>query len=107
MPSAFQYGQPLDEFWHGDMRCLEARRKAYIRDVCFRAWKQADYNRIATEIGAKNALITKKSEHIDKWIDFDDPIEKIEKARAKAEQKDNNVTQHNQNMWFYNMLHNK
>ena len=98
MPSAFQYGQPLDEFWHGDMRCLEARRKAYIRDVCFRAWKQADYDRIAMEIGAKNALATKKSERIDKWIDFTDPIEKIKKANAKPN--DLSVEQHNQNMWF-------
>ena len=98
MPSAFQYGQPLDEFWHGDMRCLEARRKAYIRDVCFRAWKQADYDRIAMEIGAKNAMATKKSEHIDRWIEFTDPIEKIEKANAKPN--DLSVEQHNQNMWF-------
>ena len=80
------------------MRCLEARRKAYIRDVCFRAWKQADYDRIATEIGAKNALATKKSEHIDRWIEFTDPIEKIEKANAKPN--DLRVEQHNQNMWF-------
>lgn len=80
------------------MRCLEARRKAYIRDVCFRAWKQGDYERIATEIGAKNALATKKSEHIDRWIDFTDPIEKIEKANAKPN--DLSVEQHNQNMWF-------
>lgn len=80
------------------MRCLEARRKAYIRDVCFRAWKQADYNRIATEIGAKNAMATKKSEHIDRWIEFTDPIEKIEKAKAKPN--DLSVEQHNQNMWF-------
>lgn len=80
------------------MRCLEARRKAYIRDVCFRAWKQADYNRIAMEMGAKNALATKKSERVDRWIEFTDPIEKIEKANAKPN--DLSVEQHNQNMWF-------
>ena len=107
LPSAIQYGMPLNEFWHGDLRLLEAYRKAYIRNVCFVAWKQGDYNRIAMEIGAKNALATKKSEHIDRWIEFIDPIEKIEKAKLKEKQQDDNVTQHNQNMWFYNMLHNK
>ena len=89
---------PLNEFWHGDLRLLEAYRKAYIRVVCFRAWKQADYDRIAMEIGAKNAMATKKSEHIDRWIDFEDPIKKIEKANAKPN--DLSVEQHNQNMWF-------
>jgi hypothetical protein len=62
------------------------------------AWKQGDYNRIAMEIGAKNALATKKSERINNWIEFEDPIEKIEKANAKP--KDYSVEQHNQNMWF-------
>ena len=41
------------------------------------AWINGNYNRIATEIGARNALITKKQDHIDKWVDYIDPIERI------------------------------
>ena len=102
LPLAFQYGQPLDEFWHGDLRLLEARQKAYIRDVCFRAWKQADYNRMAVEIGAKNAMATKQSNRIQSWIDFTDPIKKIIKENKKPQ--DYAVEQHNQNVWFYNII---
>lgn len=98
---------PLNEFWHGDLRLFEAYQKAYIRHISYTAWCQGNYNRIAVEIGAKNSMITKKSDHIDKWLEFDDPIEKIVKSKAKSSQKDDNETQHIQNMWFYNMLHNK
>lgn len=85
MPSAIQYGMPLDEFWYGDMRLLEAYQKAYYRNVCFNAWKIGDYMREAVYIGAHNALATKKSEMITKWVEFTDPMEKLFKPKISKE----------------------
>ena len=78
MPSAIQYGMPLDEFWYGDMRLLDAYQKAYYRNVCFNAWKIGDYMREAVRIGASNALNKKQ---ITKWVEFKDPMEKLEKKK--------------------------
>ena len=78
-------------------------KKAYERDVAYRSWWQGAYNRFAVEIGARNALASKKTERVEKWIDFIDPITIIEKQKTK---KDNNVEHQKQQMWFYNMFHN-
>ena len=97
---------PLDEFWHGDIRLFDAYRKAYIRDVCYKAWKQGDYNRIAFEIGAKNAMATKKSEHINDWIEFKDPLEKLEKPKITNENLEQEFRKQQvlQNAWLHNIL---
>lgn len=79
MPSAIQYGIPLDAFWYGDLRLLDAYKKAYLRDVSFRAWKIGDYMCSSVYIGVHNALAAKKSELIKEWITFKDPIEKLER----------------------------
>ena len=65
---------PLDEFWHGDLRLLEAYQKAYMRNVSYNAWFNGMYVRLAVETGAKNALATKKSERINDWVEYVDPI---------------------------------
>ena len=67
----------LNQFWYGDMRLLEVYNIAYMRSTTHLAWMNGNYNRIATEIGARNALITKKQDHIDKWVDYTDPIERM------------------------------
>lgn len=82
MPSAIQYGMPLDVFWYGDIRLLEAYQKAYYRNVCFNAWKIGDYIREAVRIGASNALNKKQ---ITKWVEFKDPMEKLEKPKISKE----------------------
>lgn len=94
---------PLDEFWHGDVRLLEAYQKAYMRNVSYTAWFNGMYNRIAVEIGAKNALITKKSEHIDTWIDFVDPVIKtIDDGITKENLEEHyRVQQAEQNAWLF------
>ena len=75
------------QFWHGDMRLLEAYKKAYYRNISYNAWYNGMYNRIAVEIGAKNALATKKSERIDRWVDYNDPIENEKPKVAKDSNK--------------------
>ena len=67
----------VNEFWYADMRLLDIFYIAYSRSMTHAAWINGNYNRIATEIGARNALITKKQDHIDKWVDYIDPIERI------------------------------
>lgn len=104
LPYAFQYGLTEEQFWYGDIRLLETAKKAYERDVSYRAWWQGAYDRVAVEIGARNALASKKTERTDKWVDFVDPIENLRKLTTK---KDNNVEHHKQQMWFYGLLHNE
>lgn len=92
------------QFWHGDMRLLEAYKKAYYRNISYTAWYNGMYNRIAVEIGAKNALATKKSNHIDEWVDYKDPIEKKKKDKPKNKlehEKEFRLHQARQNAWLF------
>lgn len=91
-----------NEFWYGDTRLFLAYKKAYLRNTTYNAWLIGNYNRISVEIGAKNALMTKKSDHIDTWLPYKDPIEKMKKLHVKKEKYE--IVQHKQEMWFYNML---
>lgn len=88
---------------------LGARQKAYIRDVSFRAWKQAEYDRVATEIGAKNAMATKKKERIDEWFEWKDPIQTKSKKIITQENLESEFRQEqfNQNAWLHDMLNKK
>lgn len=96
-----------EQFWYGDIRILQAKQIAYFRNISYTAWKQGDFARIATEIGAKNALITKQSDHIDKWIEWDDPIKKMEKPQITKEnlEQEFRQSQASQNAWLRNILH--
>lgn len=78
MPSAIQFGMPLNEFWHGDMRLLEAYQTAYYRNVRYNAWCIGDYMREAVRIGVNNVLNKKQ---INKWVEFKDPMEKLKKKK--------------------------
>lgn len=93
-----------NEFWYGDTRLFLAYKKAYLRNTTYNAWLIGNYNRFSVEIGAKNALMTKKSDHIDNWLPYKDPIEKFEKIHNKKENYE--VEHRNQQMWFYNMINN-
>lgn len=95
------------QFWHGDMRLLESYRKAYIRNIHYISWCNGMYNRIAYEIGARNALASKKGDRNDKWIPFDDPIEKINKSEKPKLTKENleeefRKEQIRQQEWLFN-----
>lgn len=100
---------PLDEFWHGDMRLLEAYQIAYYRDVTYRAWVAGNYNMVAVEKGARNALATKQ-EHIDRtWVEYKDIIKKEEKTVITKEnlEEEFRKSQINQNLWLNQLLHKK
>ena len=66
---------PLDEFWHGDMRLLEAYQKAYLRDVSFNAWYQGQYNLSAFGVIMANAF-AKKGQKPAEYPKWKDPIHK-------------------------------
>lgn len=97
---------PLDEFWHGDLRLLEAYQKAYVRNVSYVAWRQAEYNRFAMEIGAKNAMATKDSGRIKDWIEWKDPVNMKRKKIITQENLDSEFLkeQKSQNAWLHNMM---
>jgi hypothetical protein len=88
-----------EQFWHGDVRLIGAYEKAYYRNLTFSAWVQGNYQMIAVEKGARNALASKK-EHIDRtWVEYIDPVEKAMKTRSKIDPK---KEQKNQEKWFFN-----
>lgn len=88
-----------EQFWYDDIRLIQSYEIKYYSDVTYRAWVQGNYDMIAVEKGARNALTTKK-EHIDrKWVDYNDPIERI---LNKMSEEDNKREQRNQENWFYN-----
>lgn len=90
------------QFWHGDMRLLEVYRKAYHRNISYTAWYHGLYGRIAVEMGAKNALAMKKSEKIEKWCDWKDPLEKVHKPKTKEQQEiEFRKQQMQQNAWLF------
>ena len=93
------------QFWHGDMRLLEAYRKAYHRDISYKAWYEGMYNRIAMEMGARNALASKKKDRIDKWLDYKDPIEqdkpKKQTKDKETQEKEFRNMQAMQNAWLF------
>lgn len=97
---------PLDEFWHGDIRLFDAYQKAYVRNVSYVAWRQAEYNRFAMEIGAKNAMATKDRERINDWIEWKDPVRTKSKAIVTKENLESEFrkSQTNQNAWLHSML---
>jgi hypothetical protein len=106
VPLAIQYGMPLDEFWHGDLRLLEAYQKAYVRNVSYVAWRQAEYNRFAMEIGAKNAMATKDSQRIKDWMEWKDPVQTKSKTIITQENLESEFrkSQFDQNAWLHNMM---
>lgn len=85
------------------MRLFEARKIAYMRNVSYIAWYQGMYNRISMEIGAKNAMATKKKDHIDEWVDYKDPCESIFKKVITKENLEEEFRrqQAEQNAWLF------
>lgn len=80
MPLAVQYGMPLDEFWHGDMRLLEVYQKAYTRNVSYTAWLSGHYTMVAHSLALSNAFARKgaKQEEYPQWKD---PIGQMSKPK--------------------------
>lgn len=109
MPLAFQYGQPLDEFWHGDVRCLKARQIAYYRDKTYTAWLNgARIFEANTKVSA-NANRTKKSDKMQVYDDWKDPFENKKKKIITQEnlEVEFRKEQLGQNAWLHDMLNKK
>jgi hypothetical protein len=88
-----------EQFWYDDTRLIRAYEKAYYRDVTFKAWVNGNYDMIATEKGARNALVTKKSDIDRTWVEYTDPIEKKAKQKPKKQDREE---QRNQENWVLN-----
>jgi hypothetical protein len=106
LPLAFQYGQPLDEFWHGDMRLLKARQIAYYRDKTYTAWINGSRTFEANSKVSANANRTKKTDKVEQYSsEWKDPFEK-KKKRITHENLESEFRkeQFNQNSWLHNIL---
>ena len=108
VPLAIQYGMPLDEFWHGDMRLLEAYQKAYIRDKSYTAWINGVHTFEANSKVSYNENRTKRSDKAQEYSDWKDPINKKKKKITKENlEQEFRKEQFNQNAWLHNALNKK
>lgn len=100
---------PLNEFWYGDMRLLDGYQKAYLRDKHYTAWLNGSFERIAVEIGAKNALVTKKKNRINDWVPYEDMVPKITKPKVTKENLETEFRkqQCQQTAWISSILNEK
>jgi hypothetical protein len=106
LPLAFQYGQPLDEFWHGDLRLLKARQIAYMRDKSYTAWLNGARIFEANSKVSANANRTKKTDKVEQYDDWKDPVRTKSKAIVTKENLESEFrkSQTNQNAWLHSML---
>jgi hypothetical protein len=104
LPLAFQYGMSTDEFWHGDMRLLEARQKAYMRDVSYRAWVEGQHTSVAFSTVMANAFAKKGAKKAE-YPAWTDPFEKISKKVITKEniEEEFRIQQAQQNAWLKNL----
>lgn len=100
---------PLDEFWHGDMRLLEVYQKAYIRDKSYTAWINGAHIFEAQSKAISNGNRTKKSDPIEQYNDWKDPVQSKQKITITKENLESEFrnSQANQSAWLHNILHKK
>lgn len=96
---------PLDEFWHGDLRLLEAYQKAYYRDVSYTAWLIGARTFEANSKVSVNANRTKRSDKVEQYPNWQDPIPKKKKIITNENlESEFRKEQFGQNSWLHNML---
>lgn len=88
-----------EQFWYDDTRLLNVYEKAYYRNITYTSWVQGNYEMIAFEKGARNALATKTKDIDRTWVDYIDPIEKLKKSKPK---KQDRAEQRSQESWVFN-----
>ena len=88
-----------EQFWYDDIRLIRSYEIQYYRDITYRAWVQGNYQMIANEKGARNAMATKKKDIDRTWVDYIDPIEKLDKPKPKKQDREE---QRNQESWVFN-----
>ena len=99
----------LEEFWHGDPRLLRAYQISYIRDKSYTAWINGVYIFEANSKSLANSNRTKKSDKIEQYNDWKDPVETKTKADINREnlEKEFRTSQAMQNSWLHKVLHNQ
>ena len=99
---------PLDEFWHGDLRLLEAYQKAYIRDKSYTAWLNGARIFEANSKVSANANCTKKTDKVEQYDDWRDPIatkkKKITEENLESEFRNEQFWQ---NSWLHDIMNKK
>lgn len=97
---------PLEEFWHGDLRLFEAYQKAYIRDKSYTAWINGAYVFEATSKATSNGNRSKKSDPIEQYADWKDPVQTTKKTNITQDnlEEEFRSSQANQNAWLRNIL---
>lgn len=95
----------LHDFWHGDMRLLNAYQKAYYRDVSYRAWAQGQADCVAFSTVMSNAF-AKKGSQPKQYPTWTDPIEKLQKPKITKDniEQEFRKQQAQQNAWLRNLI---
>jgi hypothetical protein len=106
IPHAIQYGMPLDEFWHGDLRLFDAYQKAYMRDKSYTAWINGMYIFEANSKVSVNANRTKRTDPVEQYGEWKDPVAKMQKTTITQENLESEFREQqlDQNAWLHNML---
>ncbi len=88
-----QYGQSVEEFWHGEPALFEAREIAYYKDVSMRGFIYGRYMYDAFQTGLYNALRDKKpprdyiKEPMELIEDTREVYRRAKQERLKAQEK--------------------
>ena len=99
---------PLDEFWHGDLRLIEAYQKAYMRDKSYTAWLNGAFIFEAHSKAISNGNRTKKSDKVEEYSQWKDPVPKKKKIITKENlESEFRKEQFGQNSWLHDMLRKK
>lgn len=85
------------------MRLLEARQKAYMRDVSFRSWYQGQYTNVAISVVMANGF-AKKGAKKESYPNWEDPFKKLNKKPITKEniEEEFRIQQAQQNAWLKN-----
>ena len=93
-----------EEFWYGDLRLLNVYQKSYYRHTSYIAWLNGLRSFEAYTKAFANSNRAKKSDPIEKYDDWVDPIEKLSKPIITKENLEYEFRkqQERQNSWLFN-----
>lgn len=87
---------------------LKARQIAYQRDKSYTAWINGLYTFEANSKVSHNANRTKKSDKVEEYSQWKDPVQKKKKIITKENlEQEFRKEQFGQNSWLHDMLNNK